>query len=265
MPRRPARPSKPARQKLPAPESQLALLPLRRQTLTSMTADAIRERILRGHYPEGDPLRQDAIGIELGVSRIPVREALRQLEAEGLVTFNPHRGAVVSTLSLKEIRELFELRADIEGDLIQRAVPHMTSEDHDRADEILDAYEFALRAGQVVVWGALNWQFHSTLYAPADRGLTMSIVNKLHQHSDRYLRMQLALTHGETRARHEHRAIAAAVRKGDAPKASRLLREHIVGAGKVLVTFLEHERGQRGTTPQAPAQPQARRRPGSAR
>jgi len=62
-----------------------------------MTVEALRERILRGDYPEGEPLRQDALADELGVSRIPVREALRQLEAEGLVTFSPHRGAVVST------------------------------------------------------------------------------------------------------------------------------------------------------------------------
>src|SRR3954467_10285202 len=116
-----------------SPPADLLLLPLRRRTLTTMTADAIRERILRGHYPEGLPLRQDAIGAELGVSRIPVREALRQLEVEGLVTFNPHRGAVVSTLSLKQIRELFELRADIEGDLIFRAVANMTDEDDMRA------------------------------------------------------------------------------------------------------------------------------------
>jgi DNA-binding GntR family transcriptional regulator len=239
----------------PAPKD-LVLLPLRRQTLTSMTADAIRERILRGHYPEGKPLRQDAIGVELGVSRIPVREALRQLEAEGLVTFNPHRGAVVSTLSLKQISELFELRAEIEGDLILRAVPQMTAEDHARADEILDAYEVALHRGQVPVWGALNWQFHSTLYAPADRAFTMSIVSKLHQHSDRYLRMQLALTHGETRARNEHRAIAAAARRGDAAKASRLLRDHILGAGRALVAFLEQERGQHSVT----TEPKRRRR-----
>ena len=227
------------------PLSEIVLLPIRRQTVTGMTVDAIRERILRGYYPEGEPLRQDAIGAELGVSRIPVREALRQLEAEGLVTFNPHRGAVVSTLSLKQIQELFELRADIEGDLIRRAIPNMTAEDHARASEILDAYEVALHQGQVPVWGALNWQFHSTLYARADRELTMSIVNKLHQHSDRYLRMQLALTHGETRARDEHRAIAAAARKGDTAKAARLLRDHILGAGRALVTFLERERAQR--------------------
>jgi DNA-binding GntR family transcriptional regulator len=228
-----------------SPPNDLVLLPIRRQTLTSMTADAIRDRILRGHYAEGSPLRQDAIGAELGVSRIPVREALRQLEAEGLVTFNPHRGAVVSTLSLKQIRELFELRAEIEGDLIRRAVPHMRAEDHARAAEILDAYDLALRGGQVPVWGSLNWQFHSTLYAPADRAFTMSIVHKLHQHSDRYLRMQLALTHGELRARHEHRAIAAAARKGDAARASRLLRAHILGAGRALVDFLESERAHR--------------------
>ena len=86
------------------------VLPLRRQTLASLTLDSLRERILRGHFPEGEPLRQDAIADELGVSRIPVREALRQLESEGLVTFQPHRGAVVSTLSLDEIAELFEIK-----------------------------------------------------------------------------------------------------------------------------------------------------------
>jgi DNA-binding GntR family transcriptional regulator len=246
MPRPKARSAKPTAPIAVDGSTDVLLLPIRRQTLTGMTIDAIRERILRGHYPEGEPLRQDAIGAELGVSRIPVREALRQLEAEGLVTFSPHRGAVVSSLSLKQIRELFELRAEIEGDLIRRAVPHMTPEDHARAGDILDAYDLALHHGQVPVWGALNWQFHSTLYAPADRGLTMSMVHKLHQHSDRYLRMQLALTHGETRARHEHRAIAVAARKGDAAKAQRLLREHILGAGRALVSFLERERAQRG-------------------
>src|SRR4051812_530007 len=99
------------------------IVPIQRQTVAGMTVEALRERILRGDYPEGEPLRQDALADELGVSRIPVREALRQLEAEGLVTFNPHRGAVVSSLSLEEIDELFELRAKIESDLLRRAVP----------------------------------------------------------------------------------------------------------------------------------------------
>jgi DNA-binding GntR family transcriptional regulator len=208
-----------------------------------MTLDALRERILRGGFPEGEPLRQDAIADELGVSRIPVREALRQLEAEGLVTFNPHRGAVVTTLSLEDIAELFELRADIESDLLRRAIPLMTSDDHRRATGILEAYENALKAGEVSAWGELNWQFHSTLYAPANRHFTMGIVSKLHQHSDRYLRMQLTLTHGETRARQEHRAILVAAKKRDIAKAPQLMRNHILGAGRSLVSFLEQHRG----------------------
>jgi DNA-binding GntR family transcriptional regulator len=236
-----------ARPKSAAASPKLAVVarpvtPILRQTLTGMTLEAMRERILRGEYPEGEPLRQDAIAVELGVSRIPVREALRQLEAEGLVTFNPHRGAVVSTMSLPEIAELFELRADIESDLIRRAVPHIRSEDHARAKEILHAYELALRAGEVAKWGDLNWQFHSTLYAPAGRNFTMGVVGRLHQQSDRYLRMQLALTHGESRAKDEHRAIAAAMKRADARLASKLMRDHILGAGRTLLSFLEKQR-----------------------
>jgi len=223
------------------------VLPIQRQTLTGMTLDALRERILHGTYPEGEPLRQDAIAEELGVSRIPVREALRQLEAEGLVVFNPHRGAVVSTLSLSEIEELFDLRTTIELDLLRRALPRVGPEDVARAKEILDRYETALRNGDVASWGAMNWQFHSTLYAPADRPFTMSVAQKLHQQCDRYLRMQLALTHGELRANEEHRAILAAVKKRDARRAAELLREHILGAGRSLRDFLERER-ERGAT-----------------
>jgi DNA-binding GntR family transcriptional regulator len=218
------------------------ILPIKRQTLTGMTADALRDRILHGAYPEGEPLRQDAIAEELGVSRIPVREALRQLEAEGLVTFNPHRGAVVSTLSLREIEELFELRALIELDLFRRAIPRIATEDVTRAKDILDAYETALRKGDVAAWGEMNWQFHSTLFAPAERPFTLSVAQKLHQQCDRYLRMQLALTHGELRANAEHRAILSAVRRRDTRRASELLRDHILGAGRALRDLLEKER-----------------------
>jgi DNA-binding GntR family transcriptional regulator len=225
--------------------TEARVLPLRRQTLAGMTLDSIRDRILRGRFPEGEPLRQDAIAEELGVSRIPVREALRQLESEGLVTFNPHKGAVVSTLSLQEISELFELRAEIESDLLRRAVPLMTPKDDALARDILDSYEESLQSGEISLWGKFNWQFHSALYAPCNRQFTLGMVSKLHQHSDRYLRMQLALTHGESRAKQEHRAIATAARKRDVRKAGQLMREHILDAGKTLITFLEEHRAVR--------------------
>ena len=224
--------------------SNIGLVRLQRQTVASMTLDAIRDGILHGHYAEGKPLRQDALADELGVSRIPIREALRQLETEGLVTFNPHRGAIVSTLSLEEIEEVFDLRASIESDLLRRAIPHLTTHQLDQADEVLERYAVALRTGEVAKWGVLNWQFHASLYAPAARPVTMNIVQRLHQQSDRYLRMQLALTHGETRANEEHRAIAAAARAHDTKRACQLVRDHIAGAGRSLLAFLRERREQ---------------------
>src|SRR4029077_2026095 len=129
-------------------------------------ARALRDMILSGEIAEGEQLRQDALAAAHGVSRIPLREALRQLEAEGLVSFFPHRGAVVSTLSLAEIEELFEIRALIEADVLRRAIPHLTADDLDRAEEIVDTARVAFqRESDVGRWGELNWKFHSTLYA----------------------------------------------------------------------------------------------------
>src|SRR5215510_11911893 len=152
MPRRSPPEETPAARYTPSPSGTRPAV-VQRQTIASMTVAALRERILRGDYPEGEPLRQDALADELGVSRIPIREALRQLEAEGLVTFNPHRGAIVSSLSLGEIEEVFELRSTIETDLLRRAVPRLTPEQLDQADEVLDRYALALRSGDVSMWG----------------------------------------------------------------------------------------------------------------
>src|SRR6187551_998389 len=121
--------------------------PLQRQTVASMTVEALRERILRGDYPEGEPLRQDTLADELGVSRIPVREALRQLEAEGLVTVTPHRGAIVTTLSAAELEEVFALRAEVESALLRAAIPRLDPDRLALAAELLERQERALAAG----------------------------------------------------------------------------------------------------------------------
>jgi DNA-binding GntR family transcriptional regulator len=226
-----------------------AVLPLKRETMVGLTLQAIRDRILNGSYAEGKPLRQDAIAAELGVSRIPIREALRQLETEGLIVFNPHRGAVVSTLSLAEIEEVFTLRAEIESGLVRRAVAVIDEEHLERAAEILDRYERALRQRDIVSYGKLNWEFHCTLYDAADRPVTFTVAQRLHQQSDRYIRMQLAYTHWEERAKREHRAILAAARKRDAKRAAGLMRDHILRAGESLLSFLhEHRNGRKAVS-----------------
>jgi DNA-binding GntR family transcriptional regulator len=224
-------------------ESRRTPVMMQRKTVVEMAVEVLREKILRGDYPEGSALRQDALASDLGVSRIPVREALRQLEAEGLVTFSPHLGAVVSSLSIEEIEELFELRALLESELVRKAVARTDAEVLDRAESVLDAYDAAFARGDVAAWGALNWEFHATLLAPAGRPLTMGVLLTLHNQSDRYMRMQLALTHGEHRASGEHRAILKMVQSGDADGAARLLSEHVLGAGAALRGFLRVHRG----------------------
>lgn len=229
------------------PRAAAATVPIARRTVTDLALEALRERIVRGHYPDGAPLRQDALAAELGVSRIPVREALRQLEAEGLVSFSPHCGAIVSTLSLEEIEELFALRALIESDLLYRSIPRLTAEHRREAADVLGAYKLALDAGLVAEWGDLNWRFHSALLAPAGRGLALGVLQNLHHQSDRYMRAQLVLTHGAARADDEHRAILAAVAAGDRDIACASLARHIMDAGEVLIRFLRQQRGAPST------------------
>jgi len=158
----------------------------------------------------------------------------------------------VSSLSLDEIDELFELRADIECDLLGRAIPRMSGEQLERANDVLDEFEDALRAGEASRWGPLNWHFHAALHAPAGRSFTMGVLQKLHQHSDRYFRMQVLLAGGGHTASQEHRAIATAVRKGDVKLATQLMRSHILGAGQSLLELLHAQRNGSATPASVP-------------
>jgi len=217
---------------------------LPRLTLTDATADAVRGRIVAGAWPAGSPLRQEALAEELGVSRIPLREALRRLEAEGLVVVQPHRGAVVAELPTGDALELFELRAGLEADLARRAVPRLTAADDARIRAAALGFEHAATAGDVAAWGLANRDFHLALYAAAGRPRTLEIVERLHAQTDRLLRLQLALTDGVRRAVREHRAIAVAARARDPRRAAALVRRHILDAGTALADALAHHTGR---------------------
>src|SRR5262249_3001690 len=108
--------------------------PIARRTVAAEAAEVLRQRILSGDLRSGQPIRQEQIAQERGVSRIPLREALKQLEAEGFVTIEPHKGAIVSTLSLAEVEELFELRIHLESWLLRDAIPRMREGDFAQLD-----------------------------------------------------------------------------------------------------------------------------------
>ena len=203
---------------------------LDKTTISIQVAQELRRRILAGHYPQGVKLQQEQIAAELGVSRSPVREALGQLEAEGLVVLTPQKGAQVSPISRAEIAELFELRLLVEPHLIALAIPEMTEADLNRATSIISEMGDIRLDG----WSDANWRLHEVLYAPAGRPGMLKLLRRTHETIGRYIRMQVMATNGRADAHREHQLILDACRKRDVGKAVALLREHIEDAGQML-------------------------------
>ena len=219
--------------------NKLAIEPIERVSIVDSIAHRLRDRILSSDLPEGYQLRQETVAEEYAVSRMPVREALRQLEAQGLVVFHPHRGAVVSRLEPVEIEELYDLRALIETDLIRRAAPLARPEDHRACEIALKASEAIYEQRDVGRWGELNWLFHEALYRPAGRTRSLGLAKTLNFNTDRYIRLQLSLTDvaiGHTK--NEHRALFNAYCAGDGNRAAELLLAHLVHARDALMRHL---------------------------
>ena len=208
------------------------------RTVAASAADAIRRKIFDGQLKDGVPLRQDLLAAEFGISRTPVREALVQLEAEGLVKIEPHKGAVVAGTSIANIEETFELRETLETMLLARSAPRLTPDDFAQIDAILQEYSAELRDQNVMRWGELNTILHARLYARADRPQIQAIVDKLLMASDRYTRLQLLHTDGLERAEREHAEIVDLCRRGKFTEAGDTLARHIRAVKVALIGIL---------------------------
>jgi DNA-binding GntR family transcriptional regulator len=197
-----------------------------RRTTSDHIADALRTAINSGQLRDGAVLNQVELADRFGVSRVPVREAMRRLEAEGLIDASAHRRAVVRGLSVERIAEVYELRGLVEGHLAELAVPKLEKADLD----CLAAHNKELRAADDHRrYLDLNAEFHRTLYAPAARPLALEYVDNLRKRAERYVQMWSAgrgLDRGNQVAR-EHNAIIKAARAGDAAGARDAVRDHI--------------------------------------
>lgn len=201
-------------------------------------ADELRRRILEGEYPGGMQLRQAVLAEELGISRIPFREALIQLENEGLVQTVPHKGTVVADVSADDAEELFEFRALVEPRLLEKSAPMLTSADFAKLNAILQEYSSELRNSHVNRWGELNTELHSVLYRHANSPKMMAAADQLLRSTDRFTRMQLFYTDGRERAEREHEDIVRYCESGNIAAACDILRTHIVNAGATLADLL---------------------------
>ena len=191
---------------------------------------AVIEDLLRGALPPGTRIRQDALAARLGVSKIPVREALQRLSALGLLRFETNRGAAVPTLSVAEAVENSVLRQSIEVEMLRHAIPNMTIVDLAEAELALCDTELGITES--------NWAFHRSLYRAAgwQRGLAM--VEILYAAVAPYVLLYIESLGGAEHSEAEHLALLEACRRGDIDGALELLRSHLVDASTAVIDFL---------------------------
>lgn len=210
------------------------------KTRTQLVVETIREKILSGEIQAGQPLRQAALAEELNVSRIPVREALLQLESEGLVAFEPHKGATATELNAAHVDELFQLRAMLEADLLAASIPHLSAEKLAEATQLLARLAQALgKENAANTWSELNSNYHNCLYSGANRPQTQDLVNTLNKNADRYIRMHLLWAGGISKAESEHESLLDYCKSGDIENAVTILKQHILGSRDEIKAFLD--------------------------
>lgn len=197
------------------------------QSLGSQIFNKIREDILSGNYAQGEELKEATLGKKLGVSRTPVREALRQLELEGLVEIIPNRGARVTGISEKDIADIYVIRSRLEGLAARWAAEHISGEEIAELEEVILLSEFHLKKSQKDQMVRLDGRFHEIMYRAAGSRMLEHVLTDFHY----YVKMA-RFTSVKTKNRaeesvREHKAILEAVKNRDSALAEKLANEHI--------------------------------------
>lgn len=199
----------------------------------------LREGIISGLLPGGMQLKQDEISAALNVSHIPVREALRRLEAQGLVRIHPNRGASVTQLTREMLLDMMEVRATLSVMMLKNNAPLLTQEDFDALENVI-RQQRETPVEDIVRSEELNYKFHEILTSRADNSMADLMLELIHANIDRYLR---ASFYGSLETREvsigQHEGILAACRKGDFETACNVLRDHILNAKEFIPASLK--------------------------
>ncbi|HVI98239.1 MAG TPA: GntR family transcriptional regulator [Sphingomonas sp.] len=198
------------------------------RTLSEQVFEIIRERIVTGRLPHDVPIRQDALAAELGVSKIPLREALARLEQEGLLTSQANRGYFVRAMSAEEADEIFALRLAIEPRAAGFAATVADDAARANAQQAFDELDAATGNGSPDI-AVRNRAFHMALVRPGGRLLTTQLIERLQVMSERYVIAHLQPAGREDRADLEHRQLIEAWLGRDSARTERLLATHIQG------------------------------------
>ena len=207
-----------------------------RRTTTDYLASALRTAIYDGQFADGEELNQVELASYFNVSRVPIREALRQLQAEGLVRIVAHRRTVVAGLSVQEILGLIEMRAVLEAYMVRKCAPRIDKATMSRLRHLCDEMDRITDYG--ANWVLKNWEFHRMLYK-ADNSMTMiDAIERIHLKVERYARQ--AGTDARLRgAAAEHRQILEHIERKDYAAASAQMERHVLNTGEDIRRYRE--------------------------
>jgi len=206
----------------------------RLETVAEQVLDHIREAILSGQLAAGTRIDQHAIADELGISIIPVRESLRQLEAEGLIEKRPYRGAFVAELSMTELMDIYVTREALEELATRLAVERMTPATLESLDGLIEEMSQATKAGDRAALFDLNASFHFTLYTASQNAILCQLIESLWDRSTVYRRRFTFMPERAEQALLEHRTILAACRRSDTEAAGAAVRANVAQTTKAI-------------------------------
>jgi DNA-binding GntR family transcriptional regulator len=215
---------------------------LGRQSSPEVIAESLRQAIIDGELGPGESLRQENLAKHYAVSRIPVREALRQLGSEGWIVLQRNRGARVSPLSVEEVREIYEIRASLEVTALRLAAPRHTPQSLQQAAAVLSV---SRSERDHSLYAQHNREFHLALYAPAGRPRLVAMIDSLHSQGERYLRLKLDMPAYKHQSDDEHEAILKALRAGKIERAVQILQPHMLRTGELLASYLRQHLARR--------------------
>ena len=196
-------------------------------SLRGRVFQSIREDILSGRYEQNTELKEAAIGAELGVSRTPVREALRQLELEGLVTIIPNRGAYVNMITAKDVQDIYVIRSMLEGLCARWATQSITEEQLDSMEETLCLSEYHTSKKNYEKLYELDSLFHEQLYEAGGGRILNHILSDFHDYVKMVRKATISTSSRSVTSTEEHRAIFEAIKEKDPDKAEALAKEHV--------------------------------------
>jgi DNA-binding GntR family transcriptional regulator len=213
-------------------------------TKADQAAHHLRERVLSGTLRPGERVRISQVARDLGFSDIPVREGVKRLEAEGLLRFETHKGAVVETLDCDDIEEMFAIRAELEALAVRRAARTINRDQLDELLALIEAMEAAEREGRVDDYGHLNRAFHFAIYEAQPYQRLFTLIRHYWNSSDWCRRVFVGDATSVRASAAEHRGIYQALVDGDGETAAELLRQQKRRAGAWLSEHANDAEGQ---------------------